>query len=136
MWITALDSHVCGQCLARAGLAWDMGKRPIGHSIQFRNPPIHFGDRCLLVPRTKTFREMGIDLPEPTRTTRASDEGPINANITFAQFWERKPAVYVEELLGKGRADRFRRGAITLQNLIDQSGRELTLAELKAKYSR
>lgn len=135
-WITALDSHVCGQCLPRAGLAWDMDRKPIGHNIQFRNPPIHFGDRCLLVPRTRSFAEMGIDLPEPTRTTRASDEGPIDANITFAQFLERKSKAYQDELLGPGRADLWRRKVITLQNLIDQSGRELSLAELKAKYAR
>jgi hypothetical protein len=36
------------------------------------------------------------------------------------------------ELLGVGRADLYRRGEITLNDLINQSGRLLTLAELKA----
>lgn len=38
-------------------------------------------------------------------------------------------------MLGKGRADLFREGKISLNQLLDGQGRELTLKELQQKYN-
>ena len=85
-----------------------------------------------MVPITKSFRELGIDIDEPAPSTRASDEGPISANITFDDFLKRKTVDEQDEMLGKGRAELFRAGKITLRDLLDQSGNPLTLKQLKA----
>jgi hypothetical protein len=82
---------------------------------------------------TKTYRELGVDIDEVPTGTRASDEGQIRADITFAEFLKGKPAAYVDDLLGPGRADLWRKGKITLQQLVDGSGRELTLKELRGR---
>jgi hypothetical protein len=37
-------------------------------------------------------------------------------------------------VLGEGRADLYRQKKLTLNDLLDQRGNELTLAQLKAKY--
>lgn len=130
-WVTALDGHVCPLCAARADLSWTLTKRPIGHSIPFANPGLHFNDRCVLVPITKTFRDMGIDIDEPVGQ-RASSSGPVAGDTTFNEYLKRQGYAFQNEVLGPGRADLWRKGRITLQDLISGTGRPLTLKQLQA----
>ena len=136
-WFSAMDSHVCPQCMALSGREWknDKGNTPIGHSVPFQLPPIHFNDRCVLLPVTKTFKQLGLDLPKLPPGERASSLGPISADTTFDQYLQRVPKTQQDEMLGKGRADLFREGKISLNQLLDGQGRELTLKELQQKYN-
>lgn len=133
-WITALDGHVCPICAARADLAWGVDHKPQGHSIGWSVPPIHWNDRCAIVPETKSWKSLGIDIPEPPPGMRASRDGPVPANTTFAQFLSRKGAAFQAEVLGPGRAQMWRDGTISLQDLVNGRGNPLTLAQLRAKY--
>lgn len=136
VWFTALDSHVCPLCMGRSGKEWKNNKErtPIGHSIPLEIPPIHYNDRCLLLPRTLTFEEMGIELPETPVGTRASSLGQIDGNTTFDEYLKMVPQSQQDEMLGKGRAQLWRDKKITLNDLLDGQGRELTLAELEEKH--
>jgi hypothetical protein len=87
--------------------------------------------RSVLVGIRRTYRELGINIDEIKKTTRASDEGQIAASTTFDQFLNRKTIEQQNEMLGKGKAQLWRDGKITLRDLLDQSGRPLTLEELK-----
>jgi hypothetical protein len=89
--------------------------------------------RSVLVPITMTYRELGIDIPDMPPGTRASDLGEIPADTSFDSFLKRHDAAYVDDLLGKGRADLWRKGTITLQDLLGQTGRPLTLAQLRER---
>jgi len=135
-WFTALDGHVCILCAARADLKWTLDGQPIGHNIPFAKPPIHPNDRCLLLPILKSLSELAGLKPGIGEVVgqRASDEGPISASTTFTQFLKGKSKSYQDDLLGKGRADLWRSGALTLRDLISQQGRPLTLDKLRAKY--
>jgi hypothetical protein len=138
IWLTALDGHVCPLCMARADKEWtnteDGTHEPVGHSLPFQNPPIHFNDRCVLVPVTKTFKELGLDIPEPKTGTRSSSEGQVSADTTFEAYLKRRTVAEQDAQLGHGRAQLWRDGTITLQQLVNGQGRELTLAELHKKY--
>jgi len=125
-WHTALDGHVCELCIPRAGLQWTVDGEPIGHSMPFQNPPIHFNDRCVLLPRTS--------LSNVGRTTRAASGGPVSATTSFEQWLSRRTVAQQDAQLGNGRAQLWRDGTITLQQLLDLRGNPLTLAELKATY--
>ncbi len=136
VWFTAMDSHVCPLCIGRSGKRWrnNDNRTPIGHSIPFQIPPIHFNDRCVLLPETLTFEELGVDLPEPEISTRASSLGPISADSTFDDYLKRVPVSQQDDMLGVGRAQLWREGRITLSQLLDGKGRELTLDELRKRY--
>ncbi len=136
VWTTALDSHVCRLCIARSGKRWknDKSHTPIGHSIPFQVPGIHYNDRCVLLPETLTFKELGVDLPEPPISTRASSLGPISAKSSFSDYLKRVPVSQQNEMLGVGRAQLWRDGKITLSQLLDGKGRELSLVQLQSKY--
>lgn len=129
-FLATLDAHTSNICIAHSGAEWDMEGKPIRGNFPFRSPPLHFNCRSVLVPITKTYRELGVDIEEVSKGTRASDLGQIPSDTTFEGFLARHDAEYVDKLLGPGRAMLWRDGKITLQDLVDGHGRELTLKQL------
>lgn len=133
--VSTLDSHTSIVCIAYSGKEWDMKYKPInGNTLPYNGgTPRHFNCRSVEIPITKTFRELGIDIDEPEETTRASTDGQIDAKTTFGDFLKRKGKAWQDDVLGKGRADLWRSGKLTLRDLVDGRGRPLTLDQLKAK---
>lgn len=130
--LATLDRSTCVVCAARDGLEWKLSGAPIGHEIPFHQPPIHHNCRCIMTPRTKTYRELGLDIDDPSPAPRATAGGPFEG--TFDDFLAYKGAAYQDEIFGPGRADLYRRGVITRSQLLDQNGNELTLEQLKQRY--
>lgn len=137
--ISTLDSHTTTICVGYSGAAWSIpGYKPIAPNNKDYNggTPRHWNCRSVEIPITKTFKEMGIDLPEfdPSTTTRSANGGPVAADMSFGAYLKNKPDTFVNDLLGAGRADLWRAGKITLPQLLDQSGRPLSLKELRKRY--
>lgn len=128
-FLATLDSHTSLICIAHSGCEWDMEGNPIVGNFPFEPPPLHFNCRSMLVPITLSYRELGIDVDKP-KGTRASDLGQIPSDTTFDGFLKRHDAAYVDDLLGPGRAKLWRDGTITLNDLLGQTGRPLTLDQL------
>lgn len=143
--LSTLDGHTTPQCIAYSGAEWDLQKRPInGNTLPFVSPkgsingtPRHWNCRSLIVPITKTFRELGFDMDDFAPSTRAASGGPVAANETFDTYLKRREAAkpgFADGLLGPGKADLWRKKKITLTQLLDQSGRPLTLKQLRELY--
>lgn len=134
-WLATLDGHTCRRCMAMDGQAWNLdGEKLKGTKVEFNAPPIHFGDRCVLSPIPKTFKEIGLDIPEPqVEGQRASSLGPISGKTTFDEFLKRQSREFIERTLGKERAQLFEQGKITVKDLVSGTGRELTLDELRRR---
>jgi hypothetical protein len=134
-WSAALDSRTCPECAVRDGKRWDINThQPIGgHSIPYSVPALHMNCRCTLLPITKTFRELGIDLDEMGSGARASAEGVV-FDKSFKDFMDRKGKSFTDEVLGKGRAEMYRSGTITFNQLLDLRGNALSLKQLQDKY--
>ena len=134
--LSTMDGHTTPTCVAYSGAEWDLDGNPInGTTLPFKGgPPRHWGCRSVLTSITKTFKEMGIKgLPElPDTGERASDLGPIDRNTTMDQFLKMHDTDWQDKMLGKGKAQLWRDGKITLSQLVSGSWRELTLEELKA----
>lgn len=126
--IATLDSRTTDICIVRDGKRWKADtKEPIGHSLPFQVPPLHWGCRSAIIAELK-----GVDLPDDV--TRASPDGQVPANVSFEEYLKKKGDSFADETLGKGKAKLWREGKITLRQLLDQSGNPLTLKQLKAKY--
>ncbi len=118
------------------GKRWTTDSKPISHSIPYTVPPLHFRCRCSMVPVLKTWEELGIDMQELPDGTWASMEGQVN-DKTFSDWLKRKESEtpgFADKTLGKGRAELFRDGKLTMDQMIS-GGKPLTLGELKNKYS-
>lgn len=62
--------------------------------------------------------------------------GGAPADYTYEEFLRRQSLSFQEDVLGKTKAQLFRNGKLKLGNFLDSTGRELTLPELRAKYSK
>jgi hypothetical protein len=137
-WVSTLDSRTSDICIVRSGKTWEFPSfKPIDHKIPWNGgPPAHWNCRSTFIPITKSFEELTggaiKDRVEPA--TRASMDGYVAADLTFDAFLRSKPPEFADEMLGKGRAELWRSGKITLNQLLDQRGNPLTLAELISKY--
>ena len=132
-WLATFDMHTCETCAAYHGAQWDLDGNPInGTTLPFITPPLHPNDRCVLTPVTKTYRELGIDIPEVTGLTRASDLGQIPTGTSFSDFLDRHSKAEQDKFFGKGKADLWREGKITLKDLVAQNGRPISLAQLSS----
>jgi hypothetical protein len=136
-WVTqlsTLDNRTSDICVAYSGQTWDLDTlQPVnGSTLPFNGgPPRHFNCRSRLRPVTKSFRELGVDADEIPRSTRASMDGQVPADITFDQFLKNKGVTFQNKLLGQGRAELWRKKQITLTDLVDMRGNPLSLRQLE-----
>jgi hypothetical protein len=56
MWVARCDAHTCPACWAMHGSE---------HPVDEAGPYDHPNGRCISVPLTRTWRELGFDMPEP-----------------------------------------------------------------------
>ena len=137
VWLSTLDSHTCLLCAMRDLQEYTLdGHAPINHTHEWAGGPgaIHFSCRCVLSTRTKSFRDLGIELDEPGESTRPSEGGAVSSKMNFASFLASKDKAWRAEYLGPGRAEMYEAGKITLNDLMNLKERKLTLEELHAKY--
>ena len=137
VWLSTLDSHTCLLCAMRDLHEYSLhDQEPINHTHEWAGGPgaIHFSCRCVLSTRSKSFKDLGIELDEPGESTRPSDGGPVSSKINFKDFLASKDKAWRAEYLGPGRAEMYEAGKITLNDLMNLKGRKMTLEELRAKY--
>ena len=135
--ISTLDDRTTDVCMAYDGAAWDLDGEPIdGTDLPFDGgPPRHWNCRSTLVPILKSSDELGTDV-EIDPGARASMDGEVADTTTFADWLGTKTEEQQDAILGAGKADLWRDGRITLRDLLDQSGRPLTLEQLQERVTR
>ena len=126
-----LDTRTSALCRAYDGLMWDTNYEPIGHSYPFRQPRIntHFNCRSTIIPVIKGADELKNVPP----ATRSSMNGYVPQDINFNDWLKTQSPEVIEKTLGKGRAELFLQGKITMRDLITQQGRELDLSDIYKK---
>lgn len=132
-WLSTLDGRTSDICIARSGLVWTLPDyKPKGHNLPWGGgPPAHWNCRSTSIPYLPPLEEMGIDPSKVPPAMRSSIDGQVAQDLSFSDFLKSKPAEFADEMLGKGRAQLWRDGKITLNQLLDQRGNPLTLAQLQ-----
>lgn len=147
--ITKMDNRVSPICRARSRGMWDLTTgRPLADSpvqTPFPGPmPWHFNERSQLHPLTKPAEQIEVDGDDRVRQAMASLtpeqrrllSADPPADETYHQWLKRQSAEVQNEVLGPTRRKLWLDGKITLQDLVTQKGRPLTLAQLQRKISR
>lgn len=128
-WVSTLDSRTSEVCQSLDGREFELGEGPM--------PPAHPNCRSTVVPVLKSFRELGVDLPELPDGTRASIDGQVPASLTYFEWLKGQPASFVEEALGPTRAALFLKGGLSADEFARlQLGRNfepLSIEEMRAK---
>lgn len=133
--VSTLDDRTTDVCKARDGLRWKLDGEPVGHDFKFAQPPLHWNCRSTLIPVTKTWAEMGFDVDELTPKQRASMDGVVPADMTYEQWLKTKGEEFQNRVLGVEKAQMWRDGEITFRDLVDQSGRPLTIEEMQDRVT-
>ena len=131
-----LDTRTSALCRAYDGLTWDKDYKPIGHNFPFRKPRVntHFNCRSTIIPVTKSWDELGVEgMYEASGRTRSSMNGYVPQDMTFNDWLKTQSPETIEKTLGKGRAELFMQGKITMRDLITQQGRSVNLEDLAKK---
>lgn len=133
-WHATLDSRVRIEHLLLDGATWDLngkGTNDKGKKYYFRNSPAGWNCRCILLPITKSYKELGLDIEEIPAGTRSSMDGYVASTLKASDWFEKKGSSFQKEYLGEKRYSLFKEGKITLSDLVSQKGRVLTVEELR-----
>ena len=123
-----------GTCLRCAG--WDGKRWPMG-SDHIR-PPLHMRCRCYLLPVTKSYRELGLDIDEMKTMARPYTvrDGKFNIDVggkrqiidvgqfqgEFKDFLGTRSVKYQKDLLGPNRYRLLQEGKIKWNDIVDGHG--------------
>ena len=124
-FVATLDSRTSITCASLSGKIFPLGTGPL--------PPRHFNCRSTSVPVIKSWKELGIDLPESAKSTRSSMDGQVAEDLTFTKWLRSKPASVQDDILGATRGKLFRANKIEIDRFTDRQGRVLSLDQLRKK---
>jgi hypothetical protein len=101
--------------------------------------PLHPRCKCMLLPITKTWKELGFDIEEmepiyekwyirsPGR--KILQTGTINGN--YAQWWGTRSKKFQDNAIGPTRANMVRADVIDFADIVDNQGNLITINELR-----
>lgn len=115
--ISVLDDRTTTTCIAYSNAEWTLDLEPIPPTTLPYNSgtPRHFGCRSQIV-----------EIPR-------NDDRVVQQS--FSVWLARQPIAYQDTVLGRGRAQLWRDGKITLSQLVSGDGNPLTLEQLRAIYA-
>lgn len=130
-----LDSRTRLEHALRDGATWDLnykGTNDKGKKFVFKNTPLGWRCRCIILPITKSYKELGLDIGEIPEGTRSSMNGQVPESTTFTKWFDKLDSKSQEQYLGKGRYELYQSGKINFSDLVNQRGRVLSIKELEA----
>lgn len=137
-WVATLDTKTSVHCRIRDTRRYTVkDHKPIGHQIPWLGGPgrIHYRCRSGSAPVLKSWRELGINAADLSPGTRASMDGQVPADMTFAQWLKRQSAYRQEQVLGATRARLMRNGGMEVPDFYTANGQFLSLKDLRARNS-
>ncbi len=137
-WLSTLDSRTSEGCRIRDGLQYtaDDAHKPIGHKIPWLAGPgaLHWNCRSTSVPVLKNWKELGgADIEDFRPATRASMDGQVPAETSYADWIKKQSAARQDDILGATRGKLLRDGGLTLDRFYSDRGRYLTIEELRQR---
>lgn len=126
-YLATLDARTTDICASLDGQVFKVNEGP--------RPPMHHQCRSTTVPIVKAWDKIpGIDASKLPPATRQSMNGKVPLKLTYNEWLKTQPASIQNEVLGKGKADLFRRGKISMADLVDRNYNPLTLEQLRARH--
>lgn len=121
----------CPRCIALDGSIW-------GIDEEHPNCPLHARCRCLLLPVTKTWKEMGFDIPEMEKQYSPwfikDDKGNKiekgRTNQSYHEWFMSRDKAFQNNAIGPIRAELVRSGKLKLTELVDKDGMLIPIKDI------
>lgn len=132
--VSILDSRTTKHiCLPRAGRRWLVDGTPVGHTMPLRRPPLHMGCRSHLAVWFKSLKELpahlAMSIREAGRGRAFRDKPVVEPSL---EVWLRsRPVAEQRAIVGAKKWEAWKGGKLTVAGLLDQSGRPLTLDQVR-----
>jgi len=126
-WVAVLDSRTSLICAGRDGKIYPLTDDP----EKSPKPPAHVNCRSTITPVVKAGFEDKVKKPKPRTAEGAKGKTKVRQTTTYESWLVRQPAWFQDEVLGVARGRLFRRGGLNLSKFVDDSGKTLTLDELR-----
>lgn len=126
-WVAVLDSRTSIICASRDGQVYPFGEDPVISP----KPPAHFSCRSTITPKVKPEFEDRVKKPAPRTATGAKGKTKVRQTTTYESWLRRQPKDFIDDVLGRTRGALFRRGKLPISKFVDESGKTLTLDELR-----
>jgi len=135
-WCSTLEvsfkgHSTCLRCAGMDGRTFDLDSDHI-------RPPLHIRCRCFMLPVTKSYRELGLDIDEMKQSlrpyTERQEKTSIDTGLTraiydagqfngdFEKFLFSRDTMYQKDLLGPNRYRLIQEGKIKFGGLVDKDG--------------
>ncbi len=155
-WVSTLDTRTSDICKALDGQAWYLdGRKMKGTTADWQGPPpAHWNCRSTTIPITRSWSELNKNpaikeklskLPKrQINGLRASMDGAVSDRLDYEDWLRQVDEAHLAaggdfrtsrayKVLGPVKYDLWKRGKLTMADLIDQSHNPLTIPELKKK---
>lgn len=137
VWRSTLDGRTSQMCRIRDGLKYALEThKPIGHKIPWLAGPgrLHWNCRSTSSPLLKSWQELGgADIADWTPSQRASMDGAVPADMTYAEWFKRQGAERQDSILGPTRGKLYRTGDLELADFSNNRGQMLNLTQLRER---
>lgn len=123
-WVATLDTRTTLICGTRDGKVY-----PLDGEVKF--PPAHFNCRSTAVFNVKDEYDLGKDIEGQRPSKGADGTKQIGANTSYEEWLRKQPPEFQDEILGKEKADLFRKGNVPFDRFVDERGNPVSLGRLK-----
>lgn len=127
--VATLDGNTTEICISLDGKVYPVGEGP--------RPPFHWGCRTTTVPVTKSWKELLGDkaalLGDAPPGERASMNGMVSDKLTYQDWLREQPRGFVEDVLGKGKAELFLDRGIGVDRFVSEDLKPLTLEQVRVR---
>ncbi len=134
-WVSTLDMRTTPLCMALDGHVWDLDWKPIDGGPAYPGVNPHWGCRSTTIPWMRSAAEL-LGVKGVPKTTRASMDGQVASKTTYGDWFDKQSPERQLEILGPGKLKRYKKNKLSFRDMIDGSGKPLTLAELDAKIAK
>jgi hypothetical protein len=134
-WHATLDGRTTETCIVRDRKQYTpVTHKPIGHNLSWLGGPgrAHFNCRSVGIPVLKSWRELGLNIDDAPETTRASMDGQVPAELSYAEWLKKRSAAFQDEVLGVTKGKLFREG-MPVDRFVNNEGKTYTIAELRKR---
>lgn len=129
---TKTGRGTCPRCIALDGQRWG--------TTDYSRPscPLHARCRCMLIPVTKTWKDLGFDVEEMEDAyqpwTIRGAKGSIldygHTDMSYGQWWHTRDKAFQDNAVGVRRADLIREGKLAIPDMVDSKGDLIPLKSL------
>jgi len=126
-WVATLDSKTSLVCSSRDGTVYPFTNDP----IRSPKPPAHFSCRSTIVPKVKDEFDMTGGRVGVRPAIGADGVETVRGSTDYQSWLSRQPKAFQVEVLGKERAELFRKGDLKLTSFVDSSGNTISLNRLR-----